>query len=119
MKLQEDLAAIQAAGVRVVGISYDSEETLQKFAQKAGITFPLLSDTNSQVIDAFGLRNQSVASGSKKEGIPHPGTVIIDAEGHVCGKLFYSIRHRHSSAELIDAVQEKQPDAPQPSTSDP
>ena len=38
------------AGIGVAAISYDSEETLAAFADRRGISFPLLSDDESAVI---------------------------------------------------------------------
>ena len=58
MQLQSDLKDIEAAGLSLVGISYDSVEVLAKFAEKRKITFPLLSDASSKTITAYGLLNK-------------------------------------------------------------
>lgn len=105
VQLQKDLEDIQATGTQVIAISYDSVETLAAFAEKREITFPLLSDEGSKVIDAFGIRNEGVAAGSRQDGIPHPGTFIVDGQGRIRVKLFrdrYS--QRHTNEELIGAA---------------
>jgi peroxiredoxin len=105
VQLQKDLPQIEAAGVRVVAVSYDSTEVLKKFAEEHDITFPLLSDQDSKTIDAYGIRNRDVRSGSRQDGIPHPGTFLIEPDGRIRAKIFYTVRKRHSSDELIKAAQ--------------
>ncbi len=87
----------------MAGISYDSVETLQRFAAKRAITFSLLSDEGSKTIDAFGIRNKEAKG--RGEGIPHPATFIIDKEGIIRARLAReNYRERHSGAELLDAL---------------
>ena len=71
---------------------------------KKMIKFPLLSDAKSEVIDAYHIRNQEVKEGSRLDGIPHPGTFLVDSDGVVRAKLFYTVRKRHGSDELIEAA---------------
>ena len=95
---------MSGAGVQVVAVSYDSSEVLGAFAKEKDIQFPLLSDVDSKVIDAFGVRNTSAKAGTKKDGIPHPGTFLIDSKGVIRAKLFYGILRRHTPAELVEAA---------------
>ena len=106
VKLQKELQGVTDAGVQLVGISYDSTEILKAFAQENKITFALLSDPASKVIDAYGVRNSEPKAGSKKDGIPHPGTFLIDSDGTIRAKLFYSVFKRHTPAELVSAAKQ-------------
>ena len=106
MKLQDRLNELDGAGIHVVAISYDSVKTLKEFATQAKISFPLLADPESRVIDAYGIRNTDVAKGSGRDGIPHPGTFLVDSKGIVRAKLFYSVRVRHTPEELLKASRE-------------
>jgi hypothetical protein len=63
----------------VVGISYDSVDVLKEFSDKRKIAFPLLSDPDSKAIKAYGLLDTSAKG--KQEGIPYPGTFVVDKEG--------------------------------------
>jgi peroxiredoxin len=56
--LQKELPSLQSAGVRVVAISYDSPAVNLAATKKLGLTYPLLSDSGSKTIDAYGLRNE-------------------------------------------------------------
>ena len=103
MQLQADRKEIEAAGVRVVGISYDPVPALAGFARRKGIQFPLLSDPGSKTIAAYGVLNQ--AARGKAKGVPSPGTFVVDKQGVVRARLFHEgYRTRHSSADLIKAA---------------
>ena len=108
--MQEDLATVEATGVKVVGISYDSVEVLKGFADKQKITFPLLSDPDSKTIAAYALRNKETA-GKKMgkidlDGVPYPGTIVVDADGVIRAKLFVDgYRERHATEELVKAAE--------------
>lgn len=104
MQLQKGQEKLEAAGVHVVGISYDSVEILKKFGEAQTIKFPLLSDPKSKTIDAYRLRNKRVRAGSRQDGVPYPATFVIDREGIVRAKLPGTTRKRHTTAELLEAV---------------
>ena len=90
----------------MIGISYDSEETLMKFARKSSITYPLLSDPGSKTIKAYDLLNKE-AVGSRIDGVPYPGTIVIDTKGIIRSKLFLEgYRDRHGIEALIKAIKE-------------
>ena len=77
---------------------------MAKFADKRRITFPLLSDPESKTIIAYGLLNKEAKG--KTEGIPYPGTFLIDKDGVIRDKLFLDgYRRRHSTEELIKATE--------------
>ncbi len=89
--------------MQVVGISYDDPKILKTFTDRNKITFPLLSDPESRVIEAYNIRNP--AARGKAEGVPYPGTFLIDAKGTIRAKLFLEgYRDRHSSEALIRAA---------------
>jgi peroxiredoxin len=103
VQLQADLEKIEK-DTQVIAISYDSVEVLGKFADKRKITFPLLSDSGSKTIRAYGLLNKEAKG--KAEGIPYPGTILIDKEGVIRAKLFLEgYKDRHSTDDLIKAAQ--------------
>ncbi len=103
VQLQKDLATIRDSGIQVVGISYDEPRVLASFAEKAKIEFPLLSDPESKTIEAFHILNAEAKG--KGEGIPHPGTFVIDRKGIIRAKLFLEgYRERHSTEALIEAA---------------
>ena len=89
--------------MQVVGISYDDPAVLKKFSDQAKIGFPLLSDPESQTIEAYHIRNASAKG--KADGVPHPGTFLIDRKGVIRAKLFLEgYSQRHSTEALIKAA---------------
>jgi len=63
VELQSRVEELRAQGIGAVAISYDSEAVLADFSQRRDITFPLLSDDDSSVIEAFGILNTVAAEG--------------------------------------------------------
>ena len=57
MELQRNAADLEARGLGLAVISYDAADVLRGFARERGITYPMLSDAGSEVIERFGLRN--------------------------------------------------------------
>ena len=101
--MQRDLKSIEDAGVQVVGISYDDPKVLKTFSDRMKITFPLLSDPESKTIEAYHIRNE--AAKGKAEGVPNPGTFILDQEGVIRAKLFLEgYRDRHTTEALVKAA---------------
>ena len=94
-------------GWETVGISYDSPEKLENFSGSSNISFPLVSDTNSSTIKAFGLLNEEVNPESRSFGIPHPAVVFIDSTGVVKAVLREEGYRTRPSVESISAIVEK------------
>lgn len=77
---RDNLSSLQAAGYEVVGISPDSPESLQDFAEEEGLTFPLLSDPEHQTAQAFGSYGEKTIRGNTFEGTLR-STFVMDAQG--------------------------------------
>ena len=87
-----------------MAISYDSPETLKKFAESRRITFPLISDSGSAIIRRFGILNDQQKPGSRSYGIPHPGTFIVDRKGIVTARFFEdAYQERYTAAAMLVA----------------
>ncbi len=74
--------AFAALGARVVGVSKDSIASHCKFRDKFGLNFPLLSDADGKVLDAYGAWGQKVLYGKPMLGIIR-STVLIGEDGRV------------------------------------
>ena len=61
---------------------------LRHFAQRRGLQYPLLADEGSAVIRAFGILNETVPRGGLSDGVPYPGTYVLDERGIVQSKHF-------------------------------
>ncbi|MCS6789527.1 MAG: thioredoxin-dependent thiol peroxidase [Bacteroidia bacterium] len=80
--LRDHYAALQSAGYVVLGVSADSVHSHKKFSQKYGLPFPLLSDPEKKILQAYGAWGKKRMYGKEYEG-PLRITYIIDTEGKI------------------------------------
>lgn len=81
--LEAIAADLAAAGYPLSLITYDSTDVLSGYAEAEGLSYTLLSDADSAVIDGFNLRNAEVPADSRFDGIPHPAVVFVGTDGTV------------------------------------
>ncbi len=84
---RDSLAPLQAAGYAVAGISRDDPAKLRAFRERDGLTYPLLSDPDHAVHEAYGAWGEKMNYGKLVEGVIR-STVIIDADGVVTHALY-------------------------------
>jgi hypothetical protein len=102
VELQSRVNEISQQGLGLIGISYDSVETLETFASSRGITFPLISDSGSAIIKRYGLLNETIDPKNRTYGIPHPGTFIVDRKGIVTSRFFEdAYQERNTAASIL------------------
>jgi peroxiredoxin Q/BCP len=54
--LRDRMDELKKDKVEVVGVSFDSPESHQKFIEKHNLNFPLLADTDGKIAEAYGVR---------------------------------------------------------------
>jgi len=79
--IQSILSELQKAGIRPVGISADTPEESADLGRKAGLTFPLLSDSKGELIRQYDLLEPSAGLGGRD--ISDPGEFLVDKAGIV------------------------------------
>src|SRR5260221_12042268 len=77
---RDQLARLNHARAQVYGISVDTFFALKAFHDAQGLTFPLLSDFNKQVIRDYGVFNEDMIG---LKGIARRAVFVIDADGIV------------------------------------
>lgn len=87
LDLKEAAAPLAEKGWTLNLVTYDAPEILAGYAEKEAIPYRLMSDTNSAMIDAFGLRNFDMAGKGRYDGIPHPAIIFIGTDGVVKAML--------------------------------
>jgi peroxiredoxin len=92
------------------GISVDSHEGGKTFIDKIAadgrgrIAFPLLSDPQHKVIDAYGLQDPRYVK-LKQEGIPWPTAIVVDKAGRIAWiRIDEDKTKRPSHAEILAAL---------------
>ncbi len=79
---RDSLDSLAAAGVAVLGISPDKPEKLAKFRERDGLTFPLLSDPDRHVLQAYGAYGEKMMYGKTTVGVIR-STFVIDPDGGI------------------------------------
>ena len=79
---RDSLVRLQQAGYEVIGISPDKPEKLAKFVQKESLTYPLLSDADRAVMDAYGAYGEKTLYGKKVTGVIR-STIVVGPDGTV------------------------------------
>ncbi len=79
---RDNLASLQAAGAAVVGISPDSVERLAEWAEAEQLQFPLLSDEDHSVAEAWGAWGTKVVGGEERVGLIR-STFVLAPDGKV------------------------------------
>ena len=87
---RDSLTSLHAAGVEVVGVSPDEPEALRRFAERDGLTFPLLSDPEHAVLEAWGAWGEKKNYGKTYVGVIR-STVVVGADGTV-EKAMYNVK---------------------------
>jgi len=77
---RDSLDSLAAAGVTVLGISPDKPEKLAKFRDRDAITFPLLSDPDRRVLEAYGAYGEKMMYGKKVTGVIR-STFVVGTDG--------------------------------------
>ena len=79
---RDSLASLQGAGYAVVGVSPDGVDKLARFAQEEALTFPLASDPDRTVLEAWGAYGEKKLYGKTVTGVIR-STVVVDPDGVV------------------------------------
>ena len=79
---RDSLAELNGAGLDVLGISPDKPAKLAKFRDKEGLTFPLLSDADKDVLNAWGAFGEKQMYGKTVTGVIR-STFVVDPDGKI------------------------------------
>ena len=99
---EEALPQLGHIGVTVIGVSKDPMKAIEKFAAKYNLTFPLASDPEGAVIEAYGAWQEKSMYGKKYMGIER-STVLVDKAGKVA-KIWPKVKVEGHAAEVLAAV---------------
>jgi peroxiredoxin Q/BCP len=105
IEAQEFSAAVPALkklGAVVYGISKDTIASHCKFRDKYGLQFPLLTDADGKVMEAYEAWGDKVMYGKKMKGIIR-STVVIGKDGKIV-QHWPKVRVKGHVAEVVDAV---------------
>lgn len=102
--LRDGYAKLKKAGIQVVGVSFDDQESHQKFTSKYELPFELLSDTDKKVARAYGVYVKKNMYGKITWGIKR--TTFLIKEGFIM-RIFKTVDVNGHAQQIINAVKEK------------
>ena len=94
---------MQKRGIVVLGVSADSIESHQKFADKYGLKYPLLADTDTTVSQLYGVWKEKNYAGKTYMGINRE-TFLIDKDG-VVRKVWPKVKAAEHAQEVLEAIE--------------
>jgi thioredoxin-dependent peroxiredoxin len=95
---RDSLASLSAAGLTVLGISPDSPAKLAKFRDKEGLNFPLLSDADRSVLEAYGAFGEKMMYGKTTVGVIR-STFVVGPDGKI-EHAYYGVKATGHVARL-------------------
>ncbi|MDC7998223.1 thioredoxin-dependent thiol peroxidase [Gilvibacter sediminis] len=98
--LRDHYSELQAQGYHLVGVSADTERKQKNFSTKYDFPFPLLADTEKEVINAFGVWGPKKFMGREYDGI-HRMTFLINEEG-VVDHVISKVKTKAHAAQILE-----------------
>lgn len=99
---RDSITRVTKTRAALIGVSPDKVETHQKFREKQGLNFPLLSDTEKKVASDYGAYGEKKLYGKVSMGIIR-STFIISEKG-VIEKLWSKVKVKGHVDEVLEAL---------------
>jgi thioredoxin-dependent peroxiredoxin len=94
--------SLSSQGIAVLGISPDPPAKLAKFRDRDALTFPLLSDPDHLVQEAYGAYGEKKLYGKTTVGVIR-STFVIDADGAI-EKAMYGVKATGHVGRLLTEI---------------
>jgi peroxiredoxin Q/BCP len=100
--VRDSAESLQEAGAAVVGISPDPPDRQKAFDDKYDLRFPLLSDLDHKVAEAYGAWGRKSRYGKSYEGIIR-SSFLIDADGTIL-QIAYDVKPEDTVPKAQEAL---------------
>ena len=101
-EFSRDYNKFKDAGIEIVGISPDSDESHKKFREKMGIPYPLVADTEKDVSKRYGVYGLKSFMGREYMGV-NRSTFLIDKSGKIV-RIFKKVKPAGHSKEVLQIL---------------
>jgi thioredoxin-dependent peroxiredoxin len=98
-------AVYNKKGIKVFGVSTDSEKSHQKFISKYQLPFDLLADTEKEIVEKYGVWGEKSMYGKKYMGTVRK-TFLVGEDGKIA-KIFDKVNVSEHADEVLEAFGEK------------
>lgn len=100
--LRDSYGELKAQGFKLLGVSPDTAAKHQKFKAKHELPFPLLADTEKEVLNAYGVWGPKKFMGREYDGV-HRTTFVIDEEGKIA-KIITKVKTKDHAHQVLDEM---------------
>jgi len=100
--LSENMTALNKLSLAVVGVSKDSVASHEKFVNKFGLKFPLLSDKDGDMCERYGVWGEKTFMGKKYMGITR-SCFLVDENGRLAA-VQYGVKPEEQVAWALAAA---------------
>lgn len=97
--LRDNHESLKKAGYKIIGVSADSENSHIKFIEKQNLNFPLLADTDKELIKRYGVWGEKKFMGKTYDGI-HRTTFVIDENG-IIDDIITKVKTKDHAAQIL------------------
>lgn len=101
-EFSRDYKKFKDAGIEIVGVSPDDEESHQKFRAKMGMPYPLVADTENEVSKKYGVYGLKSFMGREYMGV-NRSTFLVDKAGKIV-RIYRKVKPAGHSQEVLDAL---------------
>jgi peroxiredoxin Q/BCP len=98
---RDNYSTLNEKGIKVLGISPDSEKSHRKFISKYELPFTLLADTDHAIADAYESYGEKKFMGKTYNGVFRK-TFLIDEDGKI-KKIFDKVNVEAHADEVMEA----------------
>lgn len=98
--IRDNYESLVAKGYNVIGVSKDSAASHRNFREKYDLPFTLLSDTSTQMLQAFGAWGEKKMYGKTVMGTIRR-TFIFDEEG-ILTRIIEKVDTKNHAAQILD-----------------
>jgi len=101
--LRDGYSKLSDKGFAVVGVSPDSEKSHQKFIEKHSLPFPLIADTEKEILKNYGAWGLKKLYGREYEGVLR--TTYIISENGIIEKVFKKVKTKDHVNQILESIE--------------
>lgn len=100
--LRDNYEDLKKQGFALLGVSPDSAKKHQNFIKKFDLPFPLIADTEEEILKAYGVWGEKQMFGKKYMGVIRT-TFVIDGKGNI-EQIIDKVDTENHASQILEAV---------------
>ena len=99
--LRDNETLLKSKGFEIIGVSPDSQKKHQNFIKKHSLPFPLIADTELEVIKAYGVWGRKKFMGREYDGL-HRTTFVVGEDGTI-ERVFKKVKSKTHAEQILES----------------